>query len=390
MAPFAVLGVLYYNDLSYGLVADLPQDVPSVTGTRVLQEHFPAGTAGTVTALVRNDRVDFRTPAGLGVVQDLTEALAAKKQAADIADFRTAAAPLGIAAAAGAESANDSSARRLLTAGAARKRVLAHFVSHTAETDGHVTRLEVVMKSDPFSRASIRNLDRLEQMLRASLPQGLRSGSQIDLIGATASLRDLRAVGQSDRTRINILVTASVFVILVVLLRDFTVSLYLIASVLFSYLATLGVTFLVFQLGRGDDFPGLDWTVPLFLFTVLVAIGEDYNIFLVTRIHEEQAQHGLVRGITAALVKTGPIISSCGFIMAGTFCSLALGGHLARMTQLGFALAFGILLDTFVVRPVLVPAFLILLYEGWFGRLLGRSALSPASAPIEHQQPTGA
>src|SRR5205814_904137 len=104
----------------------------------------------------------------------------------------------------------------------------------------------------------------------------------------------------------------------------------------------------------------LDWTVPLFLFTVLIAVGEDYNIFLVTRIDEEEARHGPEAGIIAALVKTGPIISSCGLIMAGTFSSLALGGHLARMTQLGFALAFGVLLDTFIVRPLLVPAYLLM------------------------------
>jgi RND superfamily putative drug exporter len=164
----------------------------------------------------------------------------------------------------------------------------------------------------------------------------------------------------------------------VVLLRQITIPVYLILSVFFSYLVTLGATFTFFFALDPSGFAGLDWKVPTFLFSILIAVGEDYNIFLMTRIREEQVTHGPVKGVAVALTKTGSIISSCGIIMAGTFSSL-MAGTLSGMHQLGFALAFGVLLDTFVVRPILVPAFLVLYYEGRLG------ILKPAGdmAPIE-------
>ena len=152
------------------------------------------------------------------------------------------------------------------------------------------------------------------------------------------------------------LVTLGVYAILVALLRRPGICLYLILTVVLGYLASLGVTELVFRsLHHGTEpWGGLDWTVGFFLFVILVAVGEDYNILLMARVIEEEEKHGVTEGTRLAVAHTGGIISSCGLIMAGTFGSM-LTGTLTSLRELGFALGLGILLDTFLVRPILVP-----------------------------------
>ena len=137
---------------------------------------------------------------------------------------------------------------------------------------------------------------------------------------------------------------------------------YLLATVLFSYFATLGATRLAGILWTGHVLGQVDWRVPFFLFTILVAVGEDYNILLVTRALEERKRHGPREGMRRALAQTGGTITSCGLIVAGTFATLMLAS-LSTLKQIGFALAFGVLVDTFIVRPLLVPAFAMLFWK---------------------------
>ncbi len=159
-----------------------------------------------------------------------------------------------------------------------------------------------------------------------------------------------------------VLISLGVYAILVMLLRRPGIWLYLVATVVLGYLASLGVTDLVFHaLHRGPEpWGGLDWTVGFFLFVILVAVGEDYNIFLMARVVEEEEKYGVTEGTRRAVAHTGGIISSCGLIMAGTFGSMidrqAGVAPRARFRPGPWRPARHLL-----VRPILVPAFLVLI-----------------------------
>jgi putative drug exporter of the RND superfamily len=387
MAPFAILAGLLHNHLSYDLIGNLPSDASSVAGTKLLEKHFPGGMIGPISVLLINPNLDFRSDEGRALIEKLTDQLRSQKQELGLADVRSFTAPLGITAAAHEDFSGELPPEALAAnAEGIQKVAQKYYLTDMGGRTPIGTRLELLFDSSPFSHSSIEKLERVEQVVRDSLPAQQRAESQLHFSGTTASVRDLAMVMQRDRKRIDLLVVAAVFLILVILLRQFVIPVYLLLSVLFSYYTTLGVTFAVWWLLDPAGFTGIDWKVAIFLFTILIAVGEDYNIFLMTRVKEETQRYGPVRGITEALDRTGPIISSCGIVMAGTFASL-LAGSLVEMKQLGFALAFGVLLDTFVVRPILVPAFLILLHSDRLPLLFrSRQERQPAETPST--QPT--
>jgi putative drug exporter of the RND superfamily len=171
--------------------------------------------------------------------------------------------------------------------------------------------------------------------------------------GATAVEFDVRDAAAWDSTVIPPIVLVVVTLILVILLRSVLGPLVLVGTVILSYLAALGVGYFAFDVIFG--FPGSDPSLPLFAFVFLVALGVDYNIFLVARAREETFKHGTREGMLRALAVTGGVITSAGIVLAGTFSVLAVL-PLVFLTEIGFVVAFGVLLDTFLVRSVVVPA----------------------------------
>jgi RND superfamily putative drug exporter len=171
--------------------------------------------------------------------------------------------------------------------------------------------------------------------------------------GATAVNVDTRDASRHDRNLIIPIVLAVILLVLALLLRALLAPLLLILTVVLSFAATLGMSALVFN--HLFHFPGADPGFPLFAFVFLVALGIDYNIFLMTRVREETLAHGTRDGVRRGLAVTGGVITSAGIVLAATFAVLGVL-PLVFLSEIGFAVAFGVLLDTFLVRSVLVPA----------------------------------
>ena len=207
--------------------------------------------------------------------------------------------------------------------------------------------LEGTLTAAPDSRAAYTTIDRVRANVQA-VP-----GADALVGGNTAINLDVQRAAAHDRNVIIPVVLAVVFVILALLLRAVIAPLMLIATVVLSFAAALGVSALMFN--SVFNFGGADTSFPLFVFVFLVALGIDYNIFLMTRVREEAKRHGTRRGALTGLAVTGGVITSAGAVLAGTFAVL---GTLpvTFLTELGFAVAFGVLLDTIVVRSVLVTA----------------------------------
>ncbi|MCA8988363.1 MAG: MMPL family transporter [Planctomycetaceae bacterium] len=394
MIPFALIAVYFYNDLSYGLLSELPKNSRSVIGTKAVQDHFAAGRLGPCNILLHNEDLNFLQQDQVDLVKKLSDSLFAEREKLGIIDLFSSAYPLGMTP--GGLAKQESLEKTDLTRvglvaarrAAIRARVMKQYVGKKLPLAEHVTRIDVVFSQDPFRSGSIEQLDATIKELQRILPDFLPGQTEVYALGPTASIRDMKLVTDLDQVRVNVLVMLGVYLILILILRKPAISVYLLATVFFSYLVTLGFTTVVFWFLDPTEFAGLDWKVRMFVFTILIAIGEDYNIFLVSRIDEERHQSSPVKGILRALVRTGSIISSCGVIMAGTFCSL-MAGSLLGMQQLGFALAFGVLLDTFIVRPILVPCYLVLLERGTFGRysrLMGATATERVS-PVAELEP---
>ncbi|MFF9755223.1 MMPL family transporter [Streptomyces sp. NPDC014344] len=295
-------------------------DAPSVAAQKTLGEHFPGGSGNPAVILADADRLDEVTAAA-----NETEGVAS-------------AAPVS------------ASGRP----GGGEPKIV----------DGRV-RVDATLEAAADSDAAKQTVERLRDNLHG-IP-----GADALVGGYTAQQVDTQQTASDDRALIVPIVLVVILLILVLLLRSVIVPVLLVATVGLNFLATLGVSALVFQHLFG--FSGTDASVPLYGFVFLVALGVDYNIFLMSRVREEALSHGTRQGVLRGLTTTGGVITSAGVVLAATFAALMVI-PLAFLVQIAFIVAFGVLLDTLVVRSLLVPALVIDIGpKAWWPGALSRS-----------------
>ncbi|OEJ23631.1 hypothetical protein AR457_03090 [Streptomyces agglomeratus] len=302
-------------------------DAPSVTAQETLGEHFPAGSGNPAVIIADSGRA------------------AAVRAAAESTE--------GVASTAAVSASGRPGAGEPLV------------------VDGRL-RIDATLEAAADSDAAKDTVERLREKVHAVSGAGALVG------GYTAQQYDTQQTAARDRTVIVPVVLVVILLILVLLLRSLLVPVLLVATVALNFLATLGVSALVFEHLLG--FSGTDASVPLYGFVFLVALGVDYNIFLMSRVREEALTHGTRQGVLRGLATTGGVITSAGVVLAATFAALMVI-PLAFLAQIAFIVAFGVLLDTLVVRSLLVPALVVDIGpRAWWPSALARGDAQAESA----------
>lgn len=311
--------------LGFGDVAGFRSSTDATTGFARLAEHFPAGANAPGYVLVSADR------------DSLGNAVVA------VSDWLRG-------------------DRRIVSVGPPE-----------SSRDGTRALVSFTLRTTPYGRQALEDLP----AVRRAVASVAREHDATAIVGGpTAEWIDSSDAQSRDDRVVIPLILAVIGVVLVLLLRSLVAPLHLVASVVLSFLATLGLTSVLFTEVLGH--PGVSDGYALFLFIFVVALGVDYNIFLVTRIREEAARYGTASGTVEGLAYTGSVITSAGMILAGTFLTMVVLPLYAIM-QVGLGIAIGVLLDTFVVRSFLVPACMVLLGErNWWPRHPRRDSVTNA------------
>ncbi|MFC4225050.1 efflux RND transporter permease subunit [Lysinibacter cavernae] len=246
------------------------------------------------------------------------------------------------------------------------------------DTNGTITQVTVVLDAPAETPAALATVADLRSALHAI------DGADALVGGLDAETLDTNTAQERDQDLIIPLILAIVFVVLILLLRALVAPVLLLLTVVGSFFASLGASWILFQ--TVFDFPAIDSNVILFSFLFLVALGVDYNIFLVTRAKEEAETHGTRPGMIRALAATGGVITSAGILLAAVFAVLGVL-PLITLTQIGIIVCIGVLIDTLLVRTVIVPALTFLVGDAfwWPGKLRGANSnhKSAADAAVE-------
>jgi RND superfamily putative drug exporter len=379
------LGVLGYAAAGFGGSTTAPSGSDSAAGTALLTKNFPESAANPTTPIFRFSQPVWTDPQVLTKTTNELRAsplftqvagpLSPTGAALPPADYGLLHAGLGPAGQLPAVQPTSGPATKVPPGVYQLYRATANFIS----ADGHTVQLSVGLKAgDPGGTAALHAVP----AIRTEVSQVASSvGAADSAVGGEApALYDISAVSNSDLVRVIPIAIVAIGILLALVLRSLIAPLYLIASVGLSYLAALGLSVLLFIKIAGDQ--GLVFFLPFLMFIFLLALGEDYNILVMTRIREEAHKLPLRDAVTKAIGMTGTTVTSAGLVLAGTFIvfGIVAGGQSggSQFRDIALGLALGILMDTFLVRTLLVPSIVV---------LLGRWNWWPSKITVDQPEP---
>jgi len=377
------LAALGYHSGGFGGAANAPAGSAAAAGNALVSRHFPQSTANPSNIVFRYAEPVWKDPS---VIARAAAALRDSRQFTSLegpllpngtaltsAGYRELHAKLGDPT---RLSLTPPPGSGISTADYNAYRATATFVS----ASGRVIQFEAALRAGGQQTTQALNAT---PTIRSVVTGAARRSGATDsgVAGEAAALYDVSATSNHDLLHIVPVAIVAIALLLGLVLRSLIAPLYLIVSVVFSYLAALGVSTLVFIDIGGDD--GLTFILPFLMFIFLLALGEDYNILVMTRIREEAQALPLREAVVRAVGRTGTTVTSAGLVLAGTFGVLAVvaggGASGSEVRAIGFGLAIGILMDTFLVRTLLVPATVALLGRwNWWPSSMGRQRGDPA------------
>jgi putative drug exporter of the RND superfamily len=367
----------------FGDQASGPAGADSTAGTASIDAHYPASGQAPTAILLRFPQSVWTRPEGLAT---------AERELAGIAAIRTMLGPLNpqgapISVAQLTQLHDQLGAPQALPAVppsnitiSPREYNAYRAIGQYISADGTSVRFLALLKDSSASPAA---LDAIPA-LRTSVNEAARAAgaAQNAVFSRNAFTYDILHTSESDLSRIIPIVALLIALLLAMVLRSLIAPLYLVASVMLSYLAALGLVALVFVHFGGSD--GVNFIVPFVLFVFLMALGSDYNILVMRRIREEAERMPLRDAVREALMRTSGTVTAAGMILAGTFAILAVTAANEQNRQFGFGVAAGILMDTFLIRTLLIPALVVLLgrWNWWPARLFHRATASDEAISV--------
>ena len=231
-------------------------------------------------------------------------------------------------------------------------------------SEGTVSRLDVSLAGDPYSETALTVINDIRSIIQSNIDRGFTGKVEVLVGGDTAVQLDTKTVIDQDTKLLAPLILVAILCVLILIQRALIAPLYLLFSVIISYAATFGISVFIFQYVLNQS--GVAYSNGIWIFVFLVALGADYNIFVIARIKEETERLGFIDGVAEAVGRTGGVVTSAGIILASTFAVLTTL-PLRDVFQLGMAVMLGVLIDTFVVRTLLVPSMASILknYSWW-------------------------